>query len=321
MMIYLKVIAIILLIQIQLFAANAGFSATQLTFKDGSGWKEVTNNICGDQIRVLQATGTTVLSNGIILDTTIGAVQSFIDESIIGMIMPFASSTLPSGWIPCDGRIIRVSATSNCEYQTLANRIRTTWGPTTTPGSMQNGKFVGRFQLPDLRGQFLRGALTLDNTGATTTAARESVVLEAANFRRFREPSFSTNVTFTSLNGTLGTYQPSGFTTHSNEHNFEIPTSNTTAVNETHDHPSTQISLDADFQFFEPSAVQDYDEPDGSAKGTNTYHGHSTSIVGNLQSVANSHTHTFNTNSLSFSNTNTLNSYPNNASVTFGIRY
>jgi hypothetical protein len=320
MMIYLKVIAMILFIQIQLFAANAGFSATQLIFKDGSGWKEVTNNICGDQIRVLQATGTTVLSNGIILDTTVGAVQSFIDESIIGMIMPFASSTLPSGWIPCDGRIIRVSATSNCEYQILANRIRTTWGPITTPGSMQNGKFVGRFQLPDLRGQFLRGALTINNAGATTSADRESVVLGAANFRRFREPSFSTLVAFTSLRDTLGTYQPSGFTTHSTEHNFQIPPSNTTASNETHNHPGSQIALNSGYQFFTPNIIQNYDETDDGGRDP-VYHGLQTAMTGNLQSVANSHTHTFNTNLLSLSNTTSLNSYPNNASVTFGIRY
>jgi len=303
----------------QVWPANVGFSSSEIIFKDGSGWKESNIAICGDDITVLKAVGDVILSNGIKLDSTIGTVRNFIDTSIIGMIMPFASSTLPSGWIPCDGRIIRVSATSNCEYQTLANRIRTTWGPTSNPGSMIGSKFVGRFQLPDLRGQFLRGALTINNANAATSANRESVVLEAANFTRFREPSFSTVVQFTSLDGTLGTYQPSGFTSHSTDHNFTIAAGTTSSDAESHQHISSQITLINNHAFFYPNRLGRYDPRDEDSNEPG-YFGNQTSLTQTTSTDANTHTHTFNTSSVAFNNS-TNESYPNNAAVTFGIRY
>ncbi len=303
-----------------LWSAMAGFSDKQITFQDGSGWKESTSNICGDNIYVLSAMGTTILSNGIILDNTVGAVREFIDNSIIGMIMPFASATLPEGWIPCDGRIIRVSTTSNCEYQLLANRIQTTWGPTSTPGSMISGKFVGRFQLPDLRGQFLRGALNVNNLGATIASSIEGVSgLTASSYQRFRNPAYSgTAVTYSTLSGTLGSYQPSGFTTHSTEHNFTIAAGTTSASNESHG--GGTISLEPNWFFYIPNLEHVYDPTDGTGFDIN-YHGLSSSLTDTTTINPNTHTHTLTTTSATLVNTTVPESYPRNAAVIFGIRY
>lgn len=60
-----------------------------------------------------------------------------------GAIMAYAASTAPTGWLLCDG-----SAVSRTTYATLFAAISTVWG--TGDGSTT-------FNLPDLRGQFLRG--------------------------------------------------------------------------------------------------------------------------------------------------------------------
>lgn len=61
-----------------------------------------------------------------------------------GMIMPFAGTTAPTGWLSCDG-----SAVSRTTYATLFSNIGTTWGV---------GDGSTTFNVPDLRGLFLRGA-------------------------------------------------------------------------------------------------------------------------------------------------------------------
>jgi len=60
-----------------------------------------------------------------------------------GMIAPFAMSTPPAGWLICNG-----SAVSRTTYARLFNTIGTTWG---------TGDGSSTFNIPDCRGQFVRG--------------------------------------------------------------------------------------------------------------------------------------------------------------------
>ena len=60
-----------------------------------------------------------------------------------GQIMFFAKNTPPSGWLKCDG-----SAVSRTTYNGLFSIIGTTFG---------NGDGSTTFNLPDLRGEFIRG--------------------------------------------------------------------------------------------------------------------------------------------------------------------
>jgi microcystin-dependent protein len=60
-----------------------------------------------------------------------------------GAIMPFAMSTAPAGWLQCDG-----SAVSRTTYADLFTAIGTTFG---------DGDESTTFNLPDLRGEFIRG--------------------------------------------------------------------------------------------------------------------------------------------------------------------
>jgi microcystin-dependent protein len=63
---------------------------------------------------------------------------------VVGGITAFGGSTAPSGWLLCDG-----SEVSRTQYAELFAVVGTNWGA---------GNGTNTFNLPDLRGQFLRGA-------------------------------------------------------------------------------------------------------------------------------------------------------------------
>lgn len=64
----------------------------------------------------------------------------------VGTIVAFGGEKIPDGWLLCDGRTFNVAL--NPEYQTLSDAIGTSWGGNST---------LKTFNLPDLRGRFLRG--------------------------------------------------------------------------------------------------------------------------------------------------------------------
>lgn len=65
--------------------------------------------------------------------------------TFVGMIAPFAgpADKIPAGWLLCDGR-----AVSRTQYQSLFDAIGVSWG---------KGNGSSTFNVPDLRGMFLRG--------------------------------------------------------------------------------------------------------------------------------------------------------------------
>jgi microcystin-dependent protein len=77
-----------------------------------------------------------------------------------GFVMPWASgsSSAPDGWLLCDGRALK-----SIDYPELFAAIGTLWGN----GSSGSGAGGGTdFNLPDLRGEFIRGAEAGANAGA-----------------------------------------------------------------------------------------------------------------------------------------------------------
>lgn len=78
----------------------------------------------------------------------------------VGCIMPFAgpAENIPAGWMLCDG-----SAVSRTTYGNLYNAIGVAWG---------TGDGSSTFNLPDLRGMFLRGAAGSDTIGDPDANAR-----------------------------------------------------------------------------------------------------------------------------------------------------
>lgn len=74
------------------------------------------------------------------------AVKTYVDGlSLVpaGAVMAFAMATAPSGWLECDG-----SAVSRTTYAALFTAIGTLYGA---------GDTTTTFNLPDLRGEFIRG--------------------------------------------------------------------------------------------------------------------------------------------------------------------
>lgn len=61
-----------------------------------------------------------------------------------GKVAPFAGAVVPAGWLLCDG-----SAVSRVTYAALFAAIGTAWGA---------GDGATTFNLPDARGEFVRGA-------------------------------------------------------------------------------------------------------------------------------------------------------------------
>jgi microcystin-dependent protein len=87
------------------------------------------------------------------------ATKAYVDlASPAGIIAPFAGTTAPSGWLKCEGQAI-----SRATYATLFAAIGTTWGV---------GDGSTTFNVPDLRGTFLRGTGT---NGTYGTAVGPSV--------------------------------------------------------------------------------------------------------------------------------------------------
>ena len=78
------------------------------------------------------------------------AIKAAIDAAVeaasvpVGTIIPFAGDKIPAGWELCDGRQMNRTGT----YAKLFAAIGTAWG---------TGNGSSTFNLPDLRGMFLRG--------------------------------------------------------------------------------------------------------------------------------------------------------------------
>jgi microcystin-dependent protein len=136
-----------------------------------------------DRSLVVKANGVTIVTgNSTDVTTTVpvvlpaaptttlqAATKGYVDGltgSPAGIIAPFAGTSAPSGWLACQGQAI-----SRSTYATLFTAIGTTWG---------SGDGSTTFNLPDLRGVFLRGTGT-NATGSSSGAVGPSVGTYAAD--------------------------------------------------------------------------------------------------------------------------------------------
>lgn len=93
---------------------------------------------------------TTKIANGAVTQEKLNSSVTLVPT---GAVMPFAMNSAPSGWLAADG-----TAVSRTTYAALFAAIGTTYGA---------GTGGTTFNLPDLRGYFVRGAGT--NTDATAS--------------------------------------------------------------------------------------------------------------------------------------------------------
>ena len=119
---------------IKIQAPSAVTTTTTLTLPDGAG----------SSGQVLSTNGSGTLSWY--------SIPAQSSEMVAGMLMPFAGSTAPSGWLLCYGQ-----AVSRTTYADLFSALGTTYG--TGDGSTT-------FNLPDLRGRTIAGQDDMGGTSA-----------------------------------------------------------------------------------------------------------------------------------------------------------
>ncbi|MBU1002379.1 MAG: tail fiber protein [Proteobacteria bacterium] len=75
--------------------------------------------------------------------TEINALLASVGVAPAGSVMAFGMSSAPTGWLPCDGTEV-----SRTDYAVLFSAVGETYGA---------GDGSSTFNLPDLRGEFVRG--------------------------------------------------------------------------------------------------------------------------------------------------------------------
>lgn len=153
------------------------------------------------------------------------ATKSYVDGltgAPAGVVMSFAGVTAPTGFLACDG-----AAVSRSTYATLFAAIGTTWGA---------GNGSTTFNVPDLRGVFLRGAGT-NNTGSSSGAVGPAVgTYEADAYLNhshgITDPGHLHGITLAApgvASGSIGGYGPgtSSINTNSNTTGITVNTSTT----------------------------------------------------------------------------------------------
>ncbi|WP_052516458.1 tail fiber protein [Phaeodactylibacter xiamenensis] len=93
------------------------------------------------KLEVITASSLEVDADGLQVDGRIKDKTGLVMP--VGSIIPFAGQTVPEGWLLCNGAVVRSDI-----YPDLFAVLGTHWG---------SGNGQGTFNLPDLRGHFLRG--------------------------------------------------------------------------------------------------------------------------------------------------------------------
>jgi microcystin-dependent protein len=105
-------------------------------------------------------------------------VASTLDNNLsdalcpVGSVISFAGANAPNGWLVCDGR-----ALSSAAYPTLFGTISNNWGAGLA-GTTND------FNLPDLRGMFLRGWMPITNVIGSGVAGNSNATFLSHGFQR-----------------------------------------------------------------------------------------------------------------------------------------
>jgi microcystin-dependent protein len=185
-------------------------------YYNGSAWKSVSDNLSQTLTNGNDAGGKTITNLAKPTTNTDAATKRYIDSLIAvlaanpanlvpaGTIVAFAgdTSSIPKGWLLCNGRALK-----STDYVILANVIKTYWGNGTDDSDPNT-----TFNLPDLRGQFLRGT----DLGA-------GVDLDVAN-RTLKNAGQTSNSKVGSFESdTIEVHKHTGTTSSNGSHSHTIP--------------------------------------------------------------------------------------------------
>ena len=138
---------------------------TDLAGKAAASHTHTIANVTGLQTALdgKQASGSYAPATGIAPSAITGTAVITTDSRLVpaGAVMPFAMNSEPSGWLQANGDLV-----SRSTYSALFSAIGTTYG---------SGDGSTTFNLPDLRGYFLRGSGTnIDGTASGNFGSRQS---------------------------------------------------------------------------------------------------------------------------------------------------
>src|ERR1051325_6033662 len=101
------------------------------------------SNCASGGFKLTSASGTSYVCNGANGANGTNGTNGADATAPAGSVVAFAGPVAPTGWLLCDG-----SQVSRTTYASLFAAIGTAWG---------NGDALTTFNLPDMRGRFLRG--------------------------------------------------------------------------------------------------------------------------------------------------------------------
>ena len=149
--------------------------------------------------------------------TTIGfteqnGLEKVVDGVPIGAIIPYAGSTAPFGTLICNGAAISRSA-----YPELFEAIGTTWGA---------GDGSTTFNIPDLRGYFLRGA---GGAAAALGTAQEDAIRNITGRLGIR-PLYTSSGAYININAFTGADNAGAFGVTSSMRQANTPDTGIVAI-------------------------------------------------------------------------------------------
>jgi microcystin-dependent protein len=181
-----------------------------------------------------------------------------------GVVFPFAGNTAPYGYLVCDGR-----AVSRTEFASLFLMIGTSHGA---------GDGSATFNLPDYRGNFLRGRVGVNTiTGSGTSASNQATFTNHG----INRTGFKVRLSSGTLSGLSTATDYFAIVVDSNTLAFATTQANALA--------NTRIAISG----ANSAVIVQYEDPDASSRTASNTGGNTGNNVGSVQADANlAHTHT-----------------------------
>lgn len=196
-------------------------------------------------------------------------LQTILVGSVIpaGTIAPFGGGTVPDGWKLCNG-----SAISRTTYSALFSSIGTSHG---------QGDGATTFNLPDYRGQFLRGRVDINTVSGSGTAASNNATFNNHGINR---TGFKVRLSSGTLSGLAASTDYFAIVINSNTLAFATTQANALA--------GTKVAISG----ANSAVITQFEDPDASSRLASNVGGNSGNLIGAIQDNTNlSHDHTMNT--------------------------
>lgn len=189
---------------------------------------------------------------------TTAAIQQILIGSVIpaGSVAPFSGSVVPDGWLLCDGREV-----SRSLYLNLFSAVGIAHG---------QGDNSTTFNLPDYRGQFLRGRVNISTVTGSGTAGSNQATFTAHGINR---TGFRVRLSSGTLSGLAASTDYFAIVVDANTLAFASSQANALS--------NTRIAISG----VNSAVIRQFEDPDASSRLASNVGGNSGNSVGSIQSA------------------------------------